>query len=156
MIKPIAIALVALSLTSCITVEIPAPEYPDLPEVEEAVDKVEEAMPADGLKPAVSPDGQSTPRPSDTPLPAATVHPAKQRPDISNIVLISGCSDTSFCIPIPHMFELYERNIHLADKIFNDKYVWLVTPPIAKIERNRLVLIETSSNRYTRKFPQMC
>ena len=35
MIKPIVIALIVLSLTACITVEIPAPEYPELPERDE-------------------------------------------------------------------------------------------------------------------------
>ena len=83
MIRPIAIALVALSLTACITVEIPAPEYPELPEATDAVNEAEDALLVDKPKSEVSVAKRSTHRPADTPLPAATVHPGNSRPDTS-------------------------------------------------------------------------
>ena len=148
MIKSIAIALIVLSLTACITVEIPAPEYPELPEMDElseasdAADKASDAVSV-GAKPkqVSGVTERSTPRPADTPLPAATVQPANHRPDTSQIVVISNES------LLREMMGVFERNIHLAEKNFDDKWIWFLSVSIESVERNRIRLY-SSSNEY--------
>ena len=164
MIKPIAIALIALSalsLTACITVEIPAPEYPELPEMDElseasdAADKASDAVSVGAkLKSAVSVTERSTPRPANTPLPAATVQPANHRPDTSQIVIIrreKGEHPNS----IRGMFNAYENNIHLAEKLFDGKWLWFTDNTVGRVERNRIVIYASSGgNRELHaKFP---
>lgn len=150
MIKPIAIALVALSLTACITVEVPAPEYPGTPEVVEVEGEADTPQsPKEASKPVARNAERSTPRPADTPLPAATVHPAKRRPDTDQMIVISdsGLSSRS-------MMEIFEANVHLAEKAFDDKWIWFVGESVERVERNRLLLdVGSSERRLYARFP---
>lgn len=45
------------------------------------------------------------------------------------------------------MFEIYESNIHLAEKIFDDKWIWFAGTQLERVERNRLLLYTGSDNR---------
>ncbi len=140
MIKPIAIALVALSLTACITVEIPAPEYPDFRNSDVVSETGTPEPPKAARAPVATSAARSTPRPADTPLPAATVDPAKWRPDANRMIVIGSFSDNDLGISISEMFQIYANNIHLAEKVFDDKWVWFAGPEIERVERNRLLI----------------
>ena len=141
MIKLIVVSLIALSLTACITVEVPAPEYPELPEVVDTVTNADTLETTKEASKPVSNNAQrSTPQPADTPLPAATVHPGKRRPDTSQMVVIGNFSDSDLGISISEMFQTYEDNIHLAEKVFDDKWIWFAGPEIERVERNRLLV----------------
>lgn len=146
MLKAIAISLIALSLTACITVEIPAPVYP---EPSEAADSVSESadvsLDTEDTKDPKSEAGnreRSTPRPANTARPAATVHPVKQRPDTSQMVVISNGRLSS-----RDMMSIFENNIHLAEKAFDNKWLWFVEESVERVERNRLRLYTGSNER---------
>lgn len=142
MLKLMAIALATLCITACITVEIPAPEYPELPEVGDSVSKSDN--PKSGKtnsKSTVSVEGRSTPRPADTALPAAA-HSAKRRPDSSQIVVISNSRLDS-----REMMNAFENNVHLAEKAFDNKWIWFVEESVERVERNRLRLYTGSDDR---------
>ena len=144
MLKLIVIALTALSLTACITVEIPAPEYPELPDASDS-DRILDSVPqtTTGSKPQDSAPERSTQRPADTARPAATVHPAKMRPDTSQIVVISNSNR----LDSKEMMNVFEENVHLAEKVFNDKWIWFVEENVERVERNRLRLYTGSDDR---------
>lgn len=144
MLKLIVIALTALSLTACITFEIPAPEYPELSDVSDS-DRISDSVPptTTGSKPQDSTPERSTPHPADTARPAATVHPAKMRPDTSQIVVISNSSR----LDSRGMMNVFEENVHLAEKVFNDKWIWFVEESVERVERNRLRLYTGSDDR---------
>ena len=143
MLKPIAVALAALSLTACITFEVPAPEYPEPPEVGDSVGESDDAQSAKvSSERAVSSAERSTPRPADTARPAVAVNPAKQRPDTSRIVLISEDGLDS-----GDLMDVFESNIHMAEKAFGDKWIWFAGERVERVERNRLLLYTGSSER---------
>lgn len=150
MVRIIAIALVALSLTACITVEVPAPEYPGTPEaVEIEGETATPQSPKEASKPVARDVARSTPRPADTPLPASTVNPAKRRPDTSRMIVISENSLSSSA-----MMSIFEGNVHLAEKVFDDKWIWFVGESVEKVERNRLLLdVGSSERRLYARFP---
>ena len=158
MIKPIAIALVALSLTACITVEIPAPDYPDIPEMDElsevsdAADKASDAVSVSAkTKSGANVTERSTPRPADTPRPAATARPVNNRPDTSQVIVLDGYN-TGGRTDVRDMFYIFESNIHLAEKVFDDKWIWFVSG-IEKVERNRMLLrTGTDAMRFYARF----
>ena len=159
MIKPIVIALIVLSLTACITVEIPAPEYPELPERDElpeitdVVDLSDDTVSVNAnTKSGASVAERSTPRPADTPRPAATARPAKSRPDTSQMLVIGNFSDSDLGTSISEMFQMYENNIHLAEKVFDDKWIWLAGPRIERVERNRLLVYSNGERRLYARF----
>ena len=152
MLKLIAVALADLTLTACITVEIPAPEYPEPPEMEDAAGKTDDAALFDKPKSEVSAAKRNTPRPADTPLPAATVHPSNSRPDTSQMLVVGNFSDSDLGTSISEMFQIYENNIHLAEKIFDDRWIWLAGPRIERVERNRLLVYTNGERRLYARF----
>ena len=159
MIKPIAIALIVLSLTACITVEIPAPDYPEIPEMDElsevsdAADKASDAVSVSAkTKSGANVTERSTPRPADTPRPAATARPVNSRPDTSQMLVIGSFSNNNLGISISEMFQMYESNIHFAEKVFDDKWIWLAGPYIERVERNRLLVYSNGERRLYARF----
>lgn len=135
MIKFIAIVLGALSLTACITVEVPPPEYSESADVVDAVgetDTSETSYEATVVKNVE----RNTPRPS------ATVHPAKRRPDMTQILIVGDSP-----ISNESMFEIFQSNFHLAEKAFNDKWIWFSIARVERVERNRLLLYTNSDER---------
>ncbi len=42
---------------------------------------------------------------------------------------------------------VFEENVHLAEKVFNDKWIWFVEESVERVERNRLRLYTGSDDR---------
>ena len=38
------------------------------------------------------------------------------------------------------MMDIFEKNVHLAEKAFNDKWIWFVDERVERVERNKLRL----------------